>query len=226
MPALYLHVMAGVIGLLAGATIAYAGPRLVAYRLPEPIPLPPALVLLPVAGAWLRRWEPVRTILLEVVTALVLLALTFRYGESQRLVVASGYSILLIAIGYIDVDHRLVLNRLTYPGVVLAVGASLLWPRIGPASAALGAITGLAVFVALQLVGRGALGTGDTKLAVLVGAMRGFPGVFNALLLGVVLGGVGAIFSLLVLRRGRKEYMAYAPYLAVGAILSFFLSSP
>jgi prepilin signal peptidase PulO-like enzyme (type II secretory pathway) len=43
---------------------------------------------------------------------------------------------------------------------------------------------------------------------------------------GAVLGGLGALIYLVVLRRSSKEYMAYAPYLSLGAILSFFLASP
>jgi prepilin signal peptidase PulO-like enzyme (type II secretory pathway) len=52
------------------------------------------------------------------------------------------------------------------------------------------------------------------------------PGMFNALMTGVIIGGLGALVFLIVLRRGRKEYMAYGPYLAAGAILSFFLNQP
>ena len=77
----------------------------------------------------------------------------------------------------------------------------------------------------IDLLGRGALGAGDTKLALLIGAMAGMPGVFNALFFGVALGGLGALFYLTVLRRGRKEFMPYGPYLAAGAIIFFFLAS-
>jgi len=100
---------------------------------------------------------------------------------------------------------------------------SLLWPGIGLVSALLGAVVGLAIFLVLQVLGRGSLGVGDMKLALLIGAMRGFPDVFNALLLGTLLGGLAAAFLLIVMRKGRKASIAYGPYLAAGAILSFFV---
>jgi len=84
----------------------------------------------------------------------------------------------------------------------------------------------LLIFGTCQFVGRGALGMGDTKLAVLIGAMRGLPTVLNALLLGVLIGGLAAAVLLLVLRRGPNERFAYAPCLALGAVLSFFVSGP
>jgi leader peptidase (prepilin peptidase) / N-methyltransferase len=133
--------------------------------------------------------------------------------------------VLLLLIATIDLEHRLVLNWLSLPGTVLVLAVSPLWPGLGLESAAIGAAVGFLIFLVFQLIGRGALGAGDTKLALLIGAMAGMPGVFNALFFGVALGGLGALVYLIVLRRGRKEFMPYGPYLAAGAIVFFFLTS-
>ena len=167
--------------------------------------------------------RPWRSLVFQAVLIAVFVALAALYGAGVRLVLACAYCALLLLIAYIDLEHRLVLNRLSYPGIVLSLALSPFWPGLGLPAALLGAATGLAIFLVLQIVGRGALGMGDTKLATLVGAMRGLPIVLSALLYGVILGGVGALFYLAVLRRGRKEYMAYGPYLAAGAIVSFFV---
>jgi leader peptidase (prepilin peptidase)/N-methyltransferase len=213
-------------GLLTGGVIAFAAPRLVAYRLADP-PQPPGLqIVLPIAGGWLAHLRPLRTTLLELILAATFAGLAVHYGSSIRLPLAAAYSAVLVAIAYIDLDHRLVLNRLSYPAIVLALAASAVWPDFGPLNAALGAVVALVIFGVLEVAGRGALGTGDTKLAILIGAMRGLPGVLNALFLGVVLGGVAALFLMIILGHGRKRYMAYAPYLAAGAVLSFFFAAP
>ena len=218
--------VAGVVGLIAGALIVYAGPRLVAYRFPDGVAQPDARVLVPLAGGWLAGWQPVRTLLVEIATGAALAGLVLHEGPYLRALLTIAYSLVLITIGYIDLDYRLVLNRLSYPAILVALAASLLWPGLGLQSALLGALVGLAVFVVLQIAGRGALGTGDTKLAVLIGAMRGLPGVFDALLIGMLFGGLAALFFLLVLRKGRKSFFAYAPYLAAGAVVSFFITGP
>ena len=222
----YLAAIAAVFGAIIGAAVIYLSPRLVAFRLTQSIALPPAIVLIPFIGAVVAGWRPVRSLILQGLLAAIFLGLAARYGADSRLVLACAYCCLLVTIGYIDLDHRLVLNRLSYPGIALSLAASFLWPGLGPISACLGALAGLLIFGALELLGRGALGTGDTKLAILIGAMRGLPGVFDALLLGVLLGGVAGLFYLVVLRRGRKEFMAYGPYLAAGAVISFLLANP
>jgi prepilin signal peptidase PulO-like enzyme (type II secretory pathway) len=222
----FLIVIMGFAGLLAGALIAFIAPRLVAYRLETPPDFVSPSLIVPLLGPWLARVPPLRPLMFQIATAGLLALLAAHFGATSKLPIAAVYTLLLLSIAYIDVGHRLVLNRLTYPGALLAVLLSLFWPAFStyfhPLNAALGALVGLLIFGALQLIGRGALGTGDTKLAVVIGAMVGFPSVLSALLLGVVLGGLGAVFFLVILRRGRKTYMAYAPYLAVGAVLYFF----
>ncbi|MGH2444345.1 MAG: prepilin peptidase [Chloroflexota bacterium] len=222
----YLTVLLAVLGLIAGSLIVFAAPRLVAHRLAERPPFPPFMILLPVAGVVTQGWHLRKSLTVEIVTAALFAGLAIHYGWSIRLTLGAVYTALLVTIAYIDVDYRLVLNLLSYPGIVIGLLGSLVWPDIGLLTSVSGALVGLVIFGLLQVFGRGALGMGDTKLAILIGAMRGISGGLNALGLGIVLGGVGAVFFLLVLRKGRKEYMAYAPYLAAGAILSFFLVAP
>lgn len=169
------------------------------------------------------RWQEAVLVLLAAGLAA---ALGWHYGPSARLALSCFYAALLLAIAYIDVDYRLVPNVLTFPGIVLALGGSFLWPHLGLGSALAGAVAGLVMVGAMELLGRGRLGTGDTKLAVLIGAMRGFPSAVDALFLGILFGGVGALLALAVLRRGRREYMPYAPYLVAGALLTFFWLGP
>jgi leader peptidase (prepilin peptidase)/N-methyltransferase len=220
-----LELISGLAGLFVGAAVAFAAPRLVAPRLSEPIPYPDARVLIPVAGGWLSRWRVPYTLGVQVLTALIFGALAAHYGAGSRLLLADLYSALLITIAYVDLDHRLVLNRLSYPGIVLALVGAAFWPGLSPLNALAGALAGFGFFLALQLLARGAMGMGDVKLAILVGAMCGFPAVLNALLLGTVLGGIAAAFALFVLRTGRKATIAYGPYLAAGAILAFLTTT-
>lgn len=220
----YLEIVCGLVGLAAGSLIVYSAPRLVAYRLPEPIPFPSAWVLLPVVGILREQWRVRSSLLVEAVTALVLVLLAVRYGSSIQLVITGAYSVVFVAMGYIDIDHRLVLNRMSYPAIALAFPISLVWPNHGWRNALLGAATAGLIFVVLQVIGQGRLGTGDTKLAILIGAVHGFPDVLNSLIMGMLFGGIAGILLMVVLRRGRKEYFAYAPYLAAGAIVSFLVS--
>jgi len=215
--------IAGLAGLLTGSIIVFTMPRLAAYRLQEPPPPPPAGVLVPLVGGLISSWRPLWCAAVELVTAVVFVLLALHTGDTRQLPVYCFYSALLIAIATVDIQHRLVLNRLSYPGVVIALAASFLIPGIGIGSALLGTVIAFALFFVIELLGKGAMGPGDTKLATLIGAMTGFPGLFNALLTGVILGGVAAVVYLLVLRRSRKDKFAYGPYLAAGAIIALFI---
>jgi prepilin signal peptidase PulO-like enzyme (type II secretory pathway) len=224
----WLVVAMVVVGLIAAPLIVYFGPRLAVDRLPESErpALPDARVLVPLVGGRLAGYEQLRTALFGAITCVVLGALAWHFGASRELPLAAAYTLLLLLIGYIDLDFHLVLNKLSYPGILVALALSPLWPGMGPRNALMGAVAGLLTFGLLQLVGRGALGTGDTKLAVLIGMIRGLPLALTALLYGVALGGFAALFAMTVLRKGRKGYIAYAPYLAAGTIISFLLTPP
>src|SRR5947209_8830672 len=98
-----LIAIAAVAGLLVGAVIVVAAPLLVAHRLPEPPPRAPLSALIPLAGAWLSGWRPVRTVLTALVTAGVFAGLAHFYGQSQKGRLACAYFTLLIAVGYVEV---------------------------------------------------------------------------------------------------------------------------
>lgn len=225
-PQILLAIAAAAAGLVSGALTVFIAPRLVAHRLEETSERPPVAILLPLIGVWITRWRPVTSLITQMVTAVAFAALALHLGAHVTLLLAVIDTAILATIAYVDFEHRLVLNRLTYPAIVFALGTSWFWPGPGVLSSATGAVAGLIIFAVLQLVGRGALGTGDTKLALLIGAMEGFPGVLNALTLGVALGGASALFFLVILSRGRKSYFAYAPYLAAGAVIAFFFGAP
>lgn len=127
---------------------------------------------------------------------------------------------LLLLITAIDLRTRLIPNALTGFGTVLALGFSILLPTPGLAAALEGTALGGAIFLLLAVLRRSAMGFGDVKLAVLIGMMTGFPWVLQALVLGIVLGGLAAAVLLLTRLRKPKQYIPYAPYLAAGAMLT------
>ena len=90
---------------------------------------------------------------------------------------------------------------------------------------------GAGVVAAMALVGFGVLlgggglglGIGDGKLIILMGAMIGWPGVFPAVVYGILLGGLVAVVMLV--RHGRGATFSYGPYLAAGAALALLFPS-
>jgi len=130
-----------------------------------------------------------------------------------------GAAFLLVAV--VDFEHRLVLNKvllaMVLAGGALSLAGPVLAPR--PPEALAGGAVGLALFGAIALLGRGAMGAGDVKLAAAIGLIVGYPQVVSALFLGVVLGGLAALVAILR-GLGRKAAIPYAPWLALGAVIA------
>jgi len=165
--------------------------------------------------------------ILELSTAL-LFSGAFLVYENVWVGVALAFLLMLMpAIGAIDIEHRIIPNRLMYPALVaFPVYLTIAWLIGAPIDLArmlIGfASFGGALFV-VAFVSRG-MGMGDVKLAALIGLVLGSLGlryVGVAAGAAIVLGGVGAIIAL-ILGRGRKAAIPFGPYLAAGAVISTF----
>ena len=148
-------------------------------------------------------------------------------GALAPLLVSWCYAWFLVTVLVIDVETRRVLNVMLGPAAVFAVFAGLLLGAPSLPSILAGGLFALVLFWALYLLGRvlfgrGALGFGDVQLAAVIGLMTGYPGVMQALLMGVLFGAAGAAVLLMTRRAGWKSTCAYAPYLAIGAMLTLW----
>lgn len=166
---------------------------------------------------------PLVEVLMAVLTVAVGLRAPLPMGWREALDVAGAllFVFLLLVITFIDLDHQLILNWLTYPGVV---AGTLLAAALGRLAPALVAGVGAGALILLIVVAsRGGMGLGDVKLAVLIGVFLASPAATGvALFLAFVSGGLVGL-ALLVLRvRGRKDPIPFGPFLALGAVGALF----
>ena len=129
------------------------------------------------------------------------------------------YCSFLLLIAVIDLRYQLVLNVLIYPAAVVALLLRFVHPGGDALTTLLGGAVGLIFFSLVALLSRGGMGAGDVKLAALIGLMVGFPQVVWALTLGILAGGIVALFLFLTHLRDLKSYMPYAPFLCLGAAI-------
>lgn len=163
--------------------------------------------------------------LVEVATAVLFAFSYLRFDFGRDLLVVSFYLAVLVVVFFVDQQHRLILNVVTYPVAVLSLVLAAVPPGPGVNSALFGALFYGGFFVLLYLVSVlvyrrvDALGMGDVKLAVVIGLMTGLPLALVALLAGVLLGAVAAV-AVLVTGRSAKSAMPYGTALSVGAMLA------
>lgn len=177
--------------------------------------------------------HPWRRTLLAIGMAGAFVVGWLRFGDDLgQLIVGWFYTAWLLLVLVIDLEHRRVLNLMLHAAVVVSLLASL-FATVGVAdlpsftSALIGGGAGFIAFVVVFIIGRGRMmGAGDVKLAGIIGLMTGYPTVWYALALGIVLGGLAAIFLILGRRAAAKSYMAYGPYLALGALFVLWMYWP
>jgi prepilin signal peptidase PulO-like enzyme (type II secretory pathway) len=139
--------------------------------------------------------------------------------EPVAAVVVSLLLVALLVCTATDLLRYRVPNAITYPGTALALVAALLMPDANAMSAALAALLGGGVFLVMAIVTRGGLGLGDVKLAMLIGAALGLPAAYQALALGVVVGGLVILALFLAGFVSRRQAVPYAPFLALTAVV-------
>jgi leader peptidase (prepilin peptidase)/N-methyltransferase len=168
----------------------------------------------------------------ELATALIFALLCWHYGLSAELGVMIFYTSLFIIIFVIDLEHSLILNKVVYPGIIVAFLLSLYpWPwfseSIGMrvAYAALGGAIGFVIFLLIALVSRGGMGWGDVKLAALIGLATGFPLVFLAIIMAAILGGIVAVALMIARKRTRRQTIPFGPFLALAAMVTLLWGS-
>ncbi len=173
---------------------------------------------------------PRRLLWVEVGTGALFAYLYWHYGLSPELAVTTFYFCLFIVIMVIDLEHRLILNRVVYPSAVIALAISLFLSQLevvpGIASAAAAGGIGLGLFLAIAIVSRGGMGWGDVKMVALIGLVVGFPLVFVALFLAVVSGGLIAVVLMLARAKSRNQGIPFGPFLSLGTMATLLWGRP
>ena len=158
--------------------------------------------------------------LVEFLTALLVGASVLAFGFSAEAAVASFFCAALVAVSVVDLERRIIPNRIVLPAAAVVLAAqTLLFPSPEWALAALGAA--LFLFLAALAYPAG-MGMGDVKLALLLGAMLGRT-VPAAMMIAMIAALVPAI--VLLIRHGsaaRKMGIPFGPFLAFGGIVGLF----
>lgn len=170
---------------------------------------------------------PRKLLWVELAAGLMFAFLYWRYGLSPELAVMVFYTCLFIVVFVIDLEHGLILNKVVYPAMIVALLLAIYpWPwltqvvRPGIASAALGGGIGFALFFLIAVISRGGMGWGDVKLVGLIGLATGFPLVLFSIVLGAILGGIVAVALVIARKRTFKETLPFGPFLALAAMVT------
>jgi leader peptidase (prepilin peptidase)/N-methyltransferase len=261
-PPWFLPVAAGLFGAVIGSFL-----NVVILRLPagESLVFPGSRC--PRCGAAIRPWHNIPVLgwlalrgrchdcheaisprypLVELANALLWAALALRFGLGFQLVAFAALCSALLAITLIDVDHWIIPDAITLPGIAIGLAASFFLPPRGSLVAAVlhhrlrldrlpgflatmgfwdslaAVLLGGGLFYLVAVVSRGGMGGGDIKLVAMMGAFFGMRDVGVAIFIGLIAGSAVGIALMIAGRKTRKDAIPFGPFLAFGGICAVF----
>jgi leader peptidase (prepilin peptidase)/N-methyltransferase len=140
----------------------------------------------------------------------------------EMLVGAVFFSLLLL-LAVIDLEHKVLPDALTLPGIGLGLLFALLGWTSSVLISLLGAVFGFGLMVAIALISRGGMGMGDAKMMALIGSFLGWKAILYVLFVASVVGSVCGILYLYLTQQDRKTPIPFGPCLALAAMTLFVL---
>jgi leader peptidase (prepilin peptidase)/N-methyltransferase len=231
-------VMVGILGLLIGSFL-----NVVIHRVPRKESLVSPGSRCPSCG-YVLRWHDnipvasfamlggrcrrcrvpisIRYPLVELITAIVFVAHYFVFGWTPLLAVRLLFSAALVALFAIDLEHHLLPDVITLPGLAVGLAASAFLPP-GLVDALIGMVIGGGVLWLIgeayyRYSGEEGMGGGDVKMLAMIGAFLGWKLVLVTLVLSSVAGSVLGLAIIAVKRGGMKYALPFGTFLALGAL--------
>lgn len=181
---------------------------------------------------------PFRYLLVEFLNAILYVIAILRFGPdfSWSLLIYFIFLSSLIVITFIDIEHQIIPNRITLPGIVIALifGSTILpdpFSRselLGFKASVIGVLLGGGLFYAVGVLAtavlkKDAMGGGDIKMMAMVGGFLGWKGVILTTFLGSLFGSIIGVSLIMIKGKKWGRKIPFGPYLSLGATLSLLL---
>ena len=165
--------------------------------------------------------------LVEGLTALLFAATVSRFGVTPLAATLLVFVAALTVITFIDLDHQIIPNIITLPGLPLGILAGLVLGEPPLLDRIIGALAGagflyLVLFYGSAFYGQDAMGEGDLNLIAMVGAFLGWKAVALTTLLACLFGSAVGLALIALRRLGRRQHIPFGPFLSLGAVVALF----
>ncbi len=243
MPEYLFYLYAAVLGLIFGSFL-----NVVIYRLPlgQSIVLPrsrcpfcdgeikmlhniPVLSYLFLRGRCGRCAAPIsgRYPLIELGTCGLFVGSAVHFGLTVEAAIAALFCVLMLTLAMIDVDHYLLPDKITLPGIILGLALQPWLPRTTFLEAVAGALIGaggliLTINFWYWLREEEGMGMGDVNMLALVGAFLGWEGVAITLFTSALAGAVTGLALVATGKLNLRSKLPFGTFLAFGGVVALF----
>ncbi|MDI6782087.1 MAG: prepilin peptidase [bacterium] len=172
-----------------------------------------------------------RYILVEFICGLLYLGLYLRFGLGIDFFCFLFFISVLVIITFTDLEHFLILDRVTYPAMIIGLIACLI--RKDLINGILGLLVGAGIIYLIVIISaiilkminhpckdEGGMGLGDVKLAGVMGVFLGWKFVLVSMFLSCLFGSIVGMILILSGLKKRTDYIPFGPYLAMGSLVT------
>jgi leader peptidase (prepilin peptidase)/N-methyltransferase len=165
--------------------------------------------------------------LVEMLSALLTLALFLKFHLSPTFLVLFLFCMALVVITFIDLEHQIIPDSISLPGIVVGFLSSFILPWLSWQNSLIGIVAGggslLLVAYGYQLLTKKeGMGGGDIKLLAMMGAFLGWRAIPFIIFTSSLFGSVVGLTLMAIRKKDSQLPIPFGPFLAFGAILFIF----
>jgi leader peptidase (prepilin peptidase)/N-methyltransferase len=165
--------------------------------------------------------------LVELITAILSLLLFLQFGLTLKFLIFFIFTAVLIVITFIDLDHQIIPDIITLPGIPIFFLAAIFLIKIPWLEALLGLLIGGGVLFTIALVyelisKREGMGGGDIKLLAMIGGFLGWKSLMFILLFSSFSGAIVGVTAMIIKKQDMKYAVPFGPFLSAAAVAYLF----
>ena len=163
----------------------------------------------------------------ELLSALLTLFLFLRFYFSPTFFVLFVFCMALVVITFIDLEHQIIPDSISLPGIIIGFATSFILPWLSWKSSLIGIVAGggslLLVATGYQLLTKKeGMGGGDIKLLAMMGAFLGWRSIPFIIFTSSLFGSVVGLTLMAIRKKDSQLPIPFGPFLAFGAVLFIF----
>jgi len=168
--------------------------------------------------------------LIEIITGAFALCVFLKFGFTLEGLIYFAFISSMIVITLIDIDHRIIPDVISIPGIPVFFAASFALPAVTYIDSLIGILAGggsllLIAWLYNLITKKDGMGGGDIKLLAMIGALVGWKGVLFTIFVSSAVGTVSGMIIMLLTKKNMKLAIPFGPFLAIGAVLYIFYGS-